>query len=156
MQSLSAEAGNLAGLPQENAIMNRLAALALALSLVGTSAVALADTGRAPVVARHEKGNKGEWEKKFPMPAAQFQQKAGERAQKAREHLEKRLTDKQVPADKANEIRAKFNAQQARVAQKVSEVCADGTVTLDEAKAVMAIAREGHKAHEGRAHQPKK
>ena len=130
--------------------MNRLVtAFALALSLASTSAVALADTGRAPAAARHERGDKGEWEKKFPMPAAQFQQKANERAQKAREHMEKRLSETQVPADKAGEIRAKFAAHQAKVQAKVTEVVADGTVTLDEAKAVRSVAHEGRPQHKG-------
>ncbi|RYE88603.1 MAG: hypothetical protein EOO75_13100, partial [Myxococcales bacterium] len=116
--------------------MNRIVtAFALALSLASTSAVALADTGRAPA-ARHERGDRAAMEKKFPMAGAEFQQKATERAGKAREHLEKRLTAKQVPADKAGEIRAKFAATQAKVQAKVTEVAADGTVTLEEARSV--------------------
>ena len=52
--------------------MNRIvSALALALSLASTSAVALADTG-APAQARHEK--RAEQDKKFPMAGAEFQQ----------------------------------------------------------------------------------
>ena len=130
--------------------MNRLVtAFALALSLASTSAVALADTGKAPA-ARHERGDRpdrAEFEKQFPMPAAQFQQKAVELGAKAREHMEKRLTEKQVPADKANEIRANFNATAAKVQAKIAEVTTDGTVTLDEAKSVMAVAREGRPQH---------
>ena len=130
--------------------MNRLVtAFALALSLASTSAVALADTGRAPA-ARHERGDRpdrAEMEKQFPMPAATFQQKASAIAQKAREHMEKRLTEKQVPADKASEVRARFNATEAKVQAKIAEVSADGTVTLDEAKSVMAVAREGRPQH---------
>ena len=127
--------------------MNRIVtAFALALSLASTSAVALADTGKAPA-ARHERGDRAEMEKKFPMAGAEFQQKATARAQKAREHLEKKLTEKQVPADKAGEIRAKFAAHQAKVQAKVTEVVADGTVTLDEAKAVGAVAHEGRPQH---------
>lgn len=134
---------------KENDIMNRIVtAFALALSLASASAVALADAGRAPA-ARHERGDQAEKAKKFPMPAAEFQQKATARATKARERMEKRLSEKQVPSEKANEIRAKFNETQAKVASKVTEVCADGTVTLDEAKAVGAVAHAGrpHKAH---------
>jgi polyhydroxyalkanoate synthesis regulator phasin len=129
--------------------MNRIVtALTFAFALASTSAVALADTGKA-TGARHERGDKAAMEKKFPMAGAEFQQKATERAAKGRERMEKRLTEKQVPTDKANEIRAKFAATQAKVAAKVTEVVADGTVTLDEAKAVHAVAREGRPEHKG-------
>ena len=124
--------------------MNRiLTSAALAFSLLASSAVALADGGKA----EHKHGDRAAFEAQFPMAGATFQQKANERATKAREHLEKRLTDKQVPADKASEIRARFNATEAKVQAKITEVTADGTVTLDEAKAVMAVAREGRPQH---------
>ena len=123
--------------------MNRIvAALALALSLVGTSAVALADTG-APAQAREHRGERAQ----FPMPAAQFQQRINERESKAREHMEKRLADRKVPADKANEVRAKFNAREARVNEKVAQVVADGTVTMPEAKEVRQVAQQGRPQH---------
>ena len=126
--------------------MNRLVtSAALALSLLATSAVALAGGGKA----EHKRGDRADMAKQFPMAGATFQQKATERAQKAQQRLDKHLTDKQVPADKAAEIRAKFAAHQAKVQAKVTEVVADGTVTLDEAKAVMAVAREGHPQHKG-------
>ena len=126
--------------------MNRIfTSAALALSLLASSAVALAGGGKAG----HERGDKAAFEKQFPMAGATFQQKAAERAQKAQQRLDKHLTEKQVPADKAGEIRAKFAAHQAKVQAKVTEVVADGTVTLDEAKAVMAVAREGRPEHKG-------
>ena len=129
--------------------MNRIvAAFALALSLVGTSAVALADSG-APAPAREHRGDKAS----YPMPAASFQQKVNERESKAREHMEKRLADKNVPADKANEARARFNAKQARVNEKVAQAVADGTVTKPEAKEVRAVAREGRPQHAKGAHK---
>ena len=126
--------------------MNRiLTSAALAFSLLASSAVALADGGKA----EHKHGDRAAFEAQFPMAGATFQQKTNERAQKAREHMEKRLTEKQVPADKAGEIRAKFAAHQAKVQAKVTEVVADGTVTLDEAKAVRAVAHEGRPQHKG-------
>ena len=126
--------------------MNRiLTSAALAFSLLASSAVALADGGKA----EHKHGDRAAFEAQFPMAGATFQQKANERAQKAREHMEKRLTEKQVPADKAGEIRAKFAAHQAKVQAKVTEVVADGTVTLDEAKAVRSVAHEGRPQHKG-------
>ncbi len=126
--------------------MNRiLTSAALALSLLASSAVALADGGKG----EHKRGDRAAFEKQFPMAGATFQQKASERAGKAQQRLEKHLSEKQVPADKAGEIRAKFAAQQAKVQAKVTEVVADGTVTLDEAKSVMAVAREGRPQHKG-------
>jgi hypothetical protein len=130
--------------PKENAVMNRMfAALALALSLASTSAVALADTS-APAQGRHQRGDEA---KKFPMPAAEFQAKVAAHQAKAREHLEKRLAEKKVPADKADAIRAKVAAKEAAVAAKVAEVGADGTVTLPEAKEVRAIEHQGRPEH---------
>lgn len=122
-----------------------LTVFALALSVVGSSAAALAAPAKEHA-ARHEKGDMA---KKFPMKADEFQQHASKRAQKARERMEKHIAEKKLPEDKANEVRAKFNAAQVKVGQKVTEVCADGTVTLDEAKAVHTVAREGrpHKKH---------
>ncbi|RYZ36905.1 MAG: hypothetical protein EOO72_10925 [Myxococcaceae bacterium] len=126
--------------------MNRIVtSAALALSLLASSAVALAGGGKA----EHKRGDRAAFEAQFPMAGATFQQKATERGQKAQQHLEKKLSEKQVPADKAGEIRAKFAATQAKVQAKVTEVAADGTVTLDEAKAVMAVAREGRPEHRG-------
>lgn len=131
---------------KENAIMNRIvSALALALSLASTSALALADTS-APAQGRHERGDAA---KKFPMPAAEFQQLVAAHQAKAREHLEKRLADKKVPADKAEAIRAKVAAKEAAVAAKVAEVVADGTVTLPEAKEVRALEHQGHRRPQG-------
>ena len=127
--------------------MNRIvSALALALSLASTSAVALADTG-APSQARHEK--RAEQDKKFPMAGAEFQQMVAAHQAKAREHMEKRLADKKVPADKADAIRAKVAAKEAAVAAKVAEVVADGTVTLPEAKEVRALEHQGYRRPQG-------
>jgi hypothetical protein len=130
--------------PKENPVMNRMfAALALALSLASTSAVALADTS-APAQGHHQRGDEA---KKFPMPAAEFQAKVAAHQAKAREHLEKRLTEKKVPADKAEVIRAKVAVKEAAVNAKVAEVSADGTVTLPEAKEVRAIEHQGRPEH---------
>jgi hypothetical protein len=143
MQCLLVEAGDAAG-TQGEPVMNRMfAALALAFSLASTSAVALADTS-APAQGRHQRGDEA---KKFPMPAAEFQAKVAAHQAKAREHLEKRLAEKKVPADKADAIRAKVAAKEAAVAAKVAEVSADGTVTLPEAKEVRAIEHQGRPEH---------
>lgn len=79
----------------------------------------------------------------FPMPAAAFQAKVAARQQKARDHMEKRAAS--LAADQAKELRAKFDARQAKVNAEVAKATADGTVTKDEASAVRAAA--GHHHH---------
>ena len=124
--------------------MNRIVtALALALSLATSSAVVMAAPAKAEA-ARHERGDAA---KKFPMKADEFRQHVAQRTVKARARMEKHLANKKVSEEKAKEVRAKFAAVQARVDAKVTEVCADGTVTLDEAKSVWAIAREAMPHH---------
>jgi len=114
--------------------MNRFfAALALSLSLVSSS-VALAAPAQKPAAAKHQ--GKGDHDKKFPMKADEFRQHVAGRVTKAREHMEKRISTRNVPEDKAKEIRAKFDAGVAVLNQKVEAVCADGTVTKEEAKEV--------------------
>lgn len=133
--------------------MNRIiAAVALALSLATSSAVVMAAPAKAEA-ARHERGDAA---KKFPMKADEFRQQVAQRTVKARARMEKHLANKKVSEEKAKEVRAKFAAVQARVDAKVTEVCADGTVTLDEAKSVRTIAREAMPAHGKHAKKGKK
>ena len=129
--------------------MNRIvAALALSLSVAFSSALALAAAPQRDHAARHQEGAK-----QFPVEAAAFKTHMATRLGKAREKMEERLTKKQVPADKAQEIRAKFDLGAARVNEKVDQVCADGTVTKEEAKEVRQVARQlhPHKAHAKKA-----
>jgi len=120
--------------------MNRFfAALALSLSLASSS-VALAAPAQKPAAARHQ--GKGDHDKKFPMKADEFRQHVAGRVTKAREHMEKRISTRNVPEEKAKEIRAKFNAGVAALNQKVEAVCADGTVTKEEAKEVHALVHQ--------------
>ena len=129
--------------------MNRFfAALALSLSLASSS-VALAAPAQKPAAAKHQ--GKEDHDKKFPMKADEFRQHVAGRVAKAREHMEKRISTRNVPEDKAKEIRAKFNAGVAALNQKVEAVCADGTVTKEEAKEVRKIAKEMRGKH-GKKH----
>ncbi|MCU0681718.1 MAG: hypothetical protein MUF34_05590 [Polyangiaceae bacterium] len=88
----------------------------------------------------------------FPMGAVQFRQKVEARQQKMRERFEAKLAEKKVPAEKVAEVRAKMAENQAKVKAEVDKVCADGTVTADEAKQVRALAKSlhGHHGHHGR------
>lgn len=98
-------------------------------------------------------GEKGERQKmKFPVAAAEFRAKVAQRQSKHKERLERFITEKKVPADKAKEIRERAAQNEAKVNAKVSEVIKDGSVTKEEAKAVREIAREGRA---GRKHEHK-
>lgn len=94
---------------------------------------------------------------KFPMPAAEFSQKVTTRLTKARTHMEQRAS--KLPADKAKELRAKFDARAAKVNEALKQATADGTVTKDEAKAVRAEAKAmrpgGRHAHHGKGRHGK-
>jgi len=81
----------------------------------------------------------------FPMPAAEFQQHVQARQTKAREHMEKKAA--QLPADQAKELRAKFDANIAKVNAEVAKAVADGTVTKEEAQAVRAASPHGGGHH---------
>lgn len=87
----------------------------------------------------------------FPMPAATFQQHVQARQAKAREHMERRAAT--LSADQAKELRAKFDANQAKVNAEVAKAVADGTVTKEEAQAVRAASphhgRGGHHCDKG-------
>lgn len=83
----------------------------------------------------------------FPMAAAQFRQKVEARQQKMRERFEAAIAEKKIPAEKVAEVRAKMAENQAKVKAEVDKVCADGTVTVDEAKQVRQLAKSLHPHH---------
>ena len=89
------------------------------------------------------------FEKKFPMPGAEFKAKVEERLTKGRQHLETRITEKNVPADKAAEMRKHFEARATEARAKADQAAADGVVTLDEAKAMRPAG--GHHHRHGKA-----
>jgi hypothetical protein len=83
----------------------------------------------------------------FPMAAAQFRQKVEARQQKMRERFDAAVAEKKIPAEKVAEVRARLAEGQAKVKAEVDRVCADGTVTLDEAKQVRQLAKSLHPHH---------
>ena len=136
--------------------MSRFATFALAAAL-STLAVPAFAAVHAPVVAvRHEgqAGRKEGNEKKFPMPAADFRAHFTQRTDKMRARLEEHIAKKNLAQDKADEIRARFNAGVAKVSEKVEAVCADGTVTKEEAQEVRAVAKSVMPHHEKKHEQP--
>lgn len=80
--------------------------------------------------------------KQFPMPAAEFKSHTDARLAKAKERLEAHISKKQLPAEKAKELRDKLAAGAAKVNAQVEKATADGTVTKEEAKEVRAAMKE--------------
>jgi hypothetical protein len=125
----------------------RAPAFALIAALSAFSVAASAQSA-PPQDSEHEAS------RKYPMTAADFQKLVGERIEQHRARMESHISSKQLPADKAEELRARFKAAVAQVNAKVDEVCADGTVTLAEAQEVHELARSllhHHHASGGRA-----
>jgi hypothetical protein len=106
---------------------------------VGLFGLPIAAHAQPPVLA--PVGVNEDAEPKFPMTAAEFRDHVNKRVEKARLKLEEHITEKQLPADKADEHRARFRAAVAQISTKVDEVCADGTVTKEEAEAVRELAK---------------
>ncbi len=100
-----------------------------------TFAVSLA-LATALAVPAFADGNKDHPKAVFPMPAAEFEQKVDNHLARRQAKLEKIITEKNIPADKANEMRARFNAKAAATRTAATAAEQDGTVTADEAKAV--------------------
>jgi len=120
-----------------------------AVSLTALPAIAYAG-GNGKDAAGHvkDKGEKGE-KAQFPMKAAPFRAKVESRITKGRERLVAHLTKKNVAADKQKEILAKFDAATQQVRDATDKVCADGTVTKDEAKSVRELAKSlRHQGHD--------
>jgi hypothetical protein len=107
-----------------------IAAAVLGVSLVSATALA-AGEGR------------GKEHASFPMPAAQFKAKIDARMQKARAHMEERVS--KLPANEAQAQRAQFDQKIAAVNAEVAKATADGTVTKEEARAVRAVAPHGNR-----------
>jgi hypothetical protein len=130
--------------------MTRLvAALAFALSLASVSSSALAAPPAKANAAHHKaKGDKGDKDdKKFPMKAEEFKKLVAERVGKARERLEKHISQKKMDEDKAKVLRAKFDLAVAVLNRKVDKVCEDGTVTKEEAKEVRELVQKMVQEH---------
>lgn len=119
-------------------------------SLVAVPAFAAPAQGNAPAkTQRGDEGPREKGQKHFPMPAAEFQAKVDARQQKARARMEERAA--QLPADQAKELRARFDANIAKVDAEVAKAVADGTVTKEEAQAVRAASpHHGKHARHGK------
>ncbi len=110
-------------------------------------ALALTTAFAAPALAHDH-----EYEKRFPMPAATFQEHVDARVGRARSRMEDEITARQLTDEEANAVRAHFDSVIAAVEVEVQKAVADGTVTLEEARAVRAVARELGPRHAHRHH----
>jgi hypothetical protein len=106
-------------------------------SLLVVLAVALTAASAAPAMAHENPEN-------FPMPAATFEQRVDARLERAKARMESHIAENGVPDAKAQQIRARFDSVVQEVRAEVAKAVADGTVTLEEAKAVRAVARQLH------------
>jgi hypothetical protein len=144
-------------------IKTSIVAALLALSVVPVAAFASPESngkGDASQVREDKKEGKEKHKESFPMPAAEFKAKVEARAAKFRERIIERMNAKSVPADKQKVVLAKFDERSAKVMVEVDKVCADGTVTKEEARAVHKLARElreearaergAHRKHDGK------
>lgn len=121
-----------------NTLKTIAASVALSLSLVLASSAAFA-------------GEKGAGKMAFPVAAATYKQHVDARLEKKKTKLEERIASKKIPADKAEQMRAKFAERKAKVNAAVEKAVADGTVTKEEAKEVRkAGGGHGHKGKKGK------
>jgi hypothetical protein len=77
----------------------------------------------------------------YPATAADFRQLVSERVAKSRARVEDYIAGKQLRPEDAAALRARFQTDVDQVMRKVDEVCADGTVTHEEARAVHELAQ---------------
>lgn len=132
----------------------RTLALSLAVAVGLFSASAFADDS-----SKHDKKDHNH-KVQFPIDAAKFKTHSEERITHARSAMEKHITDKKIDADKAKEIRAKFEAGVVKVKAAVDKACEDGKVTKEEAKTVRGVAKtemphHGEKGGKGGKHHKK-
>ncbi|MCU0658102.1 MAG: hypothetical protein MUF64_23415 [Polyangiaceae bacterium] len=90
------------------------------------------------------------------MKADEFRKLTAARVDKARGRLEKHISKKNLDADKARTVRAKFENGVARLNKKVDQVSEDGVVNKDEAKEVRDVARKMKEHRKGQGKQGKK
>jgi hypothetical protein len=112
---------------------------------VAALALSVGAVGVAQAHAKHD-GQK----LTFPMKSDEFQKHMDARVAKMRERLEHRITKKQLSADQAKELRAKFEAGVVQLNAATKQATADGVVTEDEAKQVRAVAKSMHPHHGGK------
>jgi hypothetical protein len=109
-------------------------------TLIAALAIAVTTAIAVPAIA-HENPQD------FPVPAATFQRHVEHRIARARARMEEKIAQRNLPDAQAQEVRAHFDSVAASVQAEMQKAVADGTVTLDEARAVRAVARQLRSRH---------
>jgi hypothetical protein len=126
-----------------------VAAMLAISTLVAVPAFAAPAQGNVPTKTAGSRAEGEKGQKHFPMPAAEFQAKVNARQTKGRARMEEKAA--KLPADQAKELRARFDANIAKVNAEVAKAVADGTVTKEEAQAVRAASpHHGKHARHGK------
>ena len=73
---------------------------------------------------------------RYPMQAADFQHKVEERMLHARERMETRIVRRKLTAERAKEVRGKFEMSVSEVRKVMADAAADGLISRDEARRV--------------------
>jgi hypothetical protein len=115
------------------AVLATAAAAALALA---PGAIAHADP------PADDSGEEGQTHLQYPATAAVFRAYVSERITTARAKLEHHIVEHQINQQRADVLRARFNAAIGTLNAKVDAVCADGTVTHEEAHEVHELAKQ--------------
>ena len=98
---------------------------------------------------KKEKKDKADHEKHFPMKADEFKRHVETRLSKARGKLVAALDKRKVSEEERTAALKRFDDGAVKVRAAADRVGKDGTVTLDEAKEVRAIAKAERKAMRG-------
>jgi len=130
-----------------------------AVSLVALPAFAYADGNTAKADHAGHVKDKGGKKAQFPMDADTFRAHVEKRISKGREKLVEHMQKKNVSADKQSAILAKFDEGSKQVREATDKVCADGTVTKEEAQSVRDLAkslREQARAERGKGKEARR
>lgn len=83
---------------------------------------------------------------RFPMPAADYQHKIDERVLHARERMETRIVRRKLSAERAKEVRGRFEMSVSEVRKVMADAAADGVITREEARRVNQSTRSLNRA----------
>lgn len=98
---------------------------------------------------KSEKKDKGDRAKSFPMKGDEFKTRIDARLSKAREKLETLLEKRKVEEEQRRAALKRFDDGAVKVRAAAERAGKDGTVTVEEAKEVRAVAKAERKAMKG-------
>jgi hypothetical protein len=83
---------------------------------------------------------------KYPMPAAEYKQKAEQRIARYKERLEQHMTQQKLDATTRESARKRLIALETELRALVAKLAKDGTITLAEANQVKQLGKTGRDA----------